>query len=484
MPSPAEPALPDTTAPGGPVPVERVGWANDKSLFAGRVAQVFATKIAQFILGATTLFLIARLLDTEGNGEYGLLQTWVGLLFAIGQLGMPAAMTYMAGRGKSVVSLGRIALGLTVAISVVIAAAAIIALPVLQDSVLRAFSRAKASEDLLRIVLIALPCLLLMQFSAGILYTRGLNRVFNLIQVAQAALMLALTLLLVGVIPLGVPGAVAAFLIASIAGAVAAVYEVGRLARRPEGSAGPAAAASEFMSYGIRLYPQNVMSFFNYRVDVLLLSWMLGYRADVLQLIGFYYIAVRLAEMVFYVPDSIASMLYPAISASERHEADRFAPAVSRFAMLATMLAAVAIIPAAFVAIWLILPNYKPAFPALLVIMPGIVSLSLSKILASYTSGVGRPLPTAVAAVVALTLNIVANLILIPRWGIVGASASSLISYTCHATILLAMASRMAKVSPLAFLLPGAPELARLRRGLVAGMTLVRASARRSRPGS
>jgi O-antigen/teichoic acid export membrane protein len=296
--------------------------------------------------------------------------------------------------------------------------------------------------------------------------------------------MLILTLLLVGVVPLRVPGAVAAFLIASIAGAAAAVYQVRRLARRPEGSTGPAAAASAFLSYGIRLYPQNVMSFFNYRVDVLLLSWMLGYRDDVLQLIGFYYIATRLAEMVFYVPDSISAMLYPAISASERHDADEFAPTVSRFTMLATTLAAVAIIPAAFVAIWLILPNYKPAFPALLVIMPGIVSLSLSKILASYTSGVGRPMPTAVAAVVALTLNIAANLILIPRWGIVGASASSLISYTCHAAILLVMASRMARVSPLAFVLPRAAEFARLRRGVAAGVTRVRASAGRVRPGS
>ena len=490
MPSPAEPAQPDTTAPVGPVTVERSGWANDKSLFAGRVAQVFATKMAQFVLGAATLFLIARLLDTANDttpyGEYQLLLTWVGLLFAVGQLGMPAAMTYMAGRGRSVVSLERMALGLTLAISVVLGAAAIIALPLLRDSVLRALSGSQGttSDDLLRVVLIALPCQLIMQFAAGILYTRGYNRAFNAIQVAQAALMLILTLLLVGVFPLGVPGAVAGYLVASCAGALGAVVQVRRLARRPEGAKGPAASAREFVSYGIRLYPQNVMSFFNYRVDVLILSWMLGYRADVLQLIAYYGIAVRLAEMTFYVPDAISAMLYPAISSSARHEADRFAPAVSRFTMLATTLAATAIVPAAFVAIWLILPDFKPAFPALVVIMPGIVSLSLSKVLASYTSGVGRPTPTAVAAIVALTLNIVANLILIPRWGIVGASASSLISYTCHASILLVMASRMARVSPLAFVLPRTAEFARLRRGLATGVTMVRASAGRSRPGS
>jgi O-antigen/teichoic acid export membrane protein len=374
------------------------------------------------------------------------------------------------------------ALGLTVAISVVLAAAAIIALPLLRDSVLRGLSGSQVttSDDLLRVVLIALPCQLIMQFAAGILYTRGHNRAFNAIQVAQAALMLVLTLLLVGVFPLGVPGAVAGYLVASCAGALAAVVQVRRLARRPEGAQGPAASAREFMSYGIRLYPQNVMSFFNYRADVLLLSWLRGDAA----LLGYYGLAVRLAEMTFYVPDSISAMLYPAISSSERHDADRFAPAVSRFTMLATTLAAVAVIPAAFVAIWLILPDFKPAFPALVVIMPGIISLSLSKVLASYTAGVGRPLPTAVAAVVALTLNIVANLILIPRWGIVGASASSLISYTCHAAILLVMASRMARVSPLAFVLPRAAEFARLRRGLVTGVTRVRASAGRVRPGS
>jgi O-antigen/teichoic acid export membrane protein len=481
MPSPAEPAQPDTTAPGGIAPVERLGWANDKSLFAGRVAQVFATKIAQFVLGAATLFLIARLLGAAPYGEFGLLLTWIGVLFAVGQLGMPAAMTYMAGRGRSVVSLERMALGLTVAISVVLAAAAIIALPLLRDSVLRGLSGSQVttSDDLLRVVLIALPCQLIMQFAAGILYTRGHNRAFNGIQVAQAALMLILTLLLVGVFPLGVPGAVAGYLVASCAGALAAVVQVRRLARRPEGAIGPSVSAREFMSYGIRLYPQNVMSFFNYRADVLLLSWLLGDAT----LLGYYGIAVRLAEMTFYVPDAISAMLYPAISSSERHEADRFAPAVSRFTMLATTLAAAAIIPAAFVAIWLLLPDFKPAFPALVVIMPGIISLSLSKVLASYTAGVGRPLPTAVAAVVALTLNIVANLILIPRWGIVGASASSLISYTCHASILLVLASRMARVSPLAFVLPRAAEFARLRNGLASGVTRVRASTGRSRPG-
>jgi O-antigen/teichoic acid export membrane protein len=186
--------------------------------------------------------------------------------------------------------------------------------------------------------------------------------------------------------------------------------------------------------------------------------------------------AVRIAEMTFYVPDSISAMLYPAISASNRAEADRLAPAVSRMAMLTTFIAAVAVVPAGFVMIWGFLkPEYQAAFPALVVIMPGILALSLSKVLSSYVSGLGRPIATAVAGFANLGVNLVANVLLIPRWGIVGASAASLISYSCHASILLFVSSRWAKVSPLAFIVPRRGEFERIWRMIAGVLAVVRA---------
>ena len=472
------PPTPQAPGPDADALPKRAGWANDTSLFASRVVVIFATKIAQFVMGGATLFLALVLLSTAQYGEYGVLLTWVGLLFAFGQLGMPAAMTYMAGRGGSVKSLQRIELGLTAAISLALAAAAIVALPVLETTALKALagSDATASDDLLRLMLVAVPMLLLTQFGAGILYTHGENRAYNRIQVAVAAAMLILTALLLGFVPFGVSGAIAAYLIANGAGAIAVVYEVHKLARRTEGTLSGPVPFGEFARYGLKLYPQSITSFFSYRADVLLLSWMLG---D-LKVIAAYYMAVRIAEMTFYVPDSISAMLYPAISASNRAEADRLAPAVSRMAMLTTFMAAVAVVPAGFVMIFGFLrPEYHAAFPALVVIMPGILSLSLSKVLASYVSGLGRPIATAVAGIVGLTVNLAANLILIPRWGIVGASAASLISYTCHASILLFVSSRWAKVSPLAFIVPRRAEFERVRRMLLEGLAMVRSAAMR-----
>jgi O-antigen/teichoic acid export membrane protein len=198
--------------------------------------------------------------------------------------------------------------------------------------------------------------------------------------------------------------------------------------------------------------------------------------------VGLYSLAVRLAEITFYVPNSISAMLYPAISASDRREADRLAPMVGRLTMLVTFVAAVAITFGAVIAMWILLPAYKDAFPALLVLMPGILSLSLSKILASYLTGLGKPLPTAIAASVSLGANLALNVILIPSLGIVGASVASFLSYTLQTAILLRVASRWAGIPAIDFLMPGRAELDRVGAMIGRGLAKLRGSRGQGEP--
>jgi hypothetical protein len=49
------------------------------------------------------------------------------------------------------------------------------------------------------------------------------------------------------------------------------------------------------------------------------------------------------------------------------------------------------------------------------------------------------------------------------------------ISYSCHAAILLVVSSRWAGVSPLAFIVPRRAEFARVWRMFVGGLGMVRA---------
>jgi Na+-driven multidrug efflux pump len=81
-------------------------------------------------------------------------------------------------------------------------------------------------------------------------------------------------------------------------------------------------------------------------------------------------------------------------------------------------------------------------------------------------SGLGLPLRVALVSSSALGINLLANIILIPMYGFLGAAAASLISYTAHALMLLVITARMSHRSPLAYLVPTAAEWQRLRSGV------------------
>ena len=92
-------------------------------------------------------------------------------------------------------------------------------------------------------------------------------------------------------------------------------------------------------------------------------------------------------------------------------------------------------------------------------------------------------MPVGVAATIAVLANVAVNILVIPVWGIVGASAASLISYSCHAAILLAISSRWAHVSPFAFILPRRAEFARVWGTALGVLAMIRAMVgRRGRP--
>jgi len=177
--------------------------------------------------------------------------------------------------------------------------------------------------------------------------------------------------------------------------------------------------------------------------------------------------AVTMAELVFYLPDSISTLFMPRVAGSTVEDANRLLGRFARFSTLITLGVALALIPVAFAGIHLILPKYVDCLPAFLALLPAVVSLSLGKVMISYIAGRGRAGLVSVANVVALVINVVLNLILIPRLGIVGASLASLGSYTALAAMTLLIASRLSRQGPLSLFIPGRAEVELLVSGLV-----------------
>jgi O-antigen/teichoic acid export membrane protein len=131
--------------------------------------------------------------------------------------------------------------------------------------------------------------------------------------------------------------------------------------------------------------------------------------------------------------------------------------------------------PAATVMVWLVLPAYIPSLPALFVLLPGVVVFGVTFVANGYLTGIDRVGVTSIVSVVSVVTNIIANLILIPLFGIVGAATASLISYSLSSVLLTIIASRLTETPFHRFWLPGPADirftaattiavLARLRR--------------------
>ena len=430
----------------------------DRGVFVRRVAGVMTTRMALFVMAFATSILISRLLGTDGRGVYVAVVAVPGMLSALGMFGLPSAVNYFAGRGMSLRSLIRASYLFTVVLSVILVGIVWFGLPALESSFLKA---AKDYDGLLRLILLTIPLGMLATFGGTILYGRQAVRVYNLVQIAMAAVSLLCVLVLVGALHRGVGGAVAGSVIVSTLTAVAVMIAVHRLARSH--SSGPPARLHALISYGARLYPASITGYFNYRADTLIIQALLLNPKGPL---GLYSFAVTMAEVVFYVPDSISTLFLPRVAGSTPEDANRIVGRVGRMTTLLTIGVALALIPAAFAGIYLVLPDFADCLPAFLVLLPGVVSLSVAKVMTSYIGGRGRPGLVSVQTIAALFLNVALNIFLIPRLGIVGASLASLISYSAQAAIVLFFASRLSGQSPLSLFVPGRAEVQLLVDGL------------------
>jgi O-antigen/teichoic acid export membrane protein len=418
------------------------------SSFGARITGVFLTRIALFSIGIISSFLLARLLGPAGRGAYSVVLLVPSTLAALGQLGIPSALTYLSGRGRSLSNLLPQAFWLAAALSIVTVGAVLLVLGPLERTVLRA-----APAHLVLISLLTIPIAFVGTFLSAIVLGRQRIRSFSLIQLAQSALSLVLLVVLIGILGLGLDGAVAAAITSGIVAAIA-YFVVARRLQEPGSSA--EVRVWEVLSYGIRVYPASVTAFFGYRADVFLLSWLLGSPTQ----IGLYGVAVSLAELVFYVPDSVSTVFFPKVANAERADADRLVAPVNRLNLLITAGAALAMVPLGTIVVWVLLPSFAPGLAALYILLPGVVALSMSKVLSGYVTGVGRPLSTGAVSTATLIANLIANLILIPIAGIEGAAASSLLSYSMHASLMLLVASRASGEPISAFILPQRSDVA------------------------
>jgi O-antigen/teichoic acid export membrane protein len=399
-------------------------------------------------MGIFNAILVARVLGPVSKGDYYLLLQPPATFMVLLQLGLPAAFSFHAARGQ-VRGVVAKALTLVAVLSLVAFILAWVLLPSLRRTFLPGLEPA-----LIFFALCGVPLLLLSNFTSSILIARQAIRWYAAVSIAQSLGASFLFVLIVGVIGLGVTGAIAAFLMYSSIAAVGFLLGTRRVVASTS-SPGPV-TYRELLRYGLPLYPGSLSSYFSSRADVYLLAALL---VDSAAAVGYYSLAVGLAEMVFLLPSSVNAVFFPHVAGSSRAESDRQAPMVSRVTLLLTAGTAVALAPLGTALVSILLPAFKPSLPALYVLLPGVVALSVNNVVSAYVAGLGLTAVMSVVNIAAFLLNIAMNLVLIPSFGIVGASAASLVSYTASSVATTFIAAHLARAPWLDFWIPRSSDL-------------------------
>jgi O-antigen/teichoic acid export membrane protein len=408
-----------------------------------RVLTLFVTSILGTGIGILVGFLLARVLGPAGKGDFYLITLFPVTIMVLIQLGLPQAFGFFAARGQTT-GINTKTVILTVALAGPAFALTIAILPALRATILDSID---PSEIILGLVV--LPLALNATFTTGVLLGRQSVRWYSAVNLGQSACSVVMYVVLVGVFGFGLVGALWAFVVCYIVGTLAYFLGSVRVSGVVPGRTG--VSYRELFGYGLPYYPGTLTNFLSLRVDVYLLAWILP---DPSAPLGYYSMAVTIAQLVFFLPNAVSSVFFPHVAGTTREDADRQVAMVARVTLLLTGAMAIALVPFSIVLIRVLLPAFEQALAPLFVILPGVVALSQTKVLSSYLAGLGMTAVTSYANVASLVVNVVANLLLIPSFGIVGAAAASLISYSLSALMLSFVAARLNHMSVAGFWIP------------------------------
>ncbi|HEX6290515.1 MAG TPA: polysaccharide biosynthesis C-terminal domain-containing protein [Herpetosiphonaceae bacterium] len=405
---------------------------------------------AQIMRLATALLLIV-LLEPAARGFQSLIVLVPTLLASLTLLGVSHATPVLLNRGVSEQRLLSNLLGLGLC---VVAAVIVVALPGLPLAARFLSGEYRVTTDDVLLGLLLLPPTLLGDYLRSLLAARRDLRQVALTQSVQAVAQLVLAIVLVLWLRWGARGAVWSVVLGGWCGfgwTVWSVRRLGRLRPRLDG-----AVLRPLLGLGLRGHVGNVVQTFNYRLDVLIVQGFLGQAA-----VGLYQTGVLLAEMIWYIPNAISAALLPQVAATG---SSRDTPRVARHTLLLTSLGAVGLLGVTWPGLALLRPLYLPAVAPMAVLLLGVVALSIHKVLASDLSGRGWPHYPSLTSSLALVVTLLADLLLIPRFGILGAALASTLAYITQTIVLLRIYTRVARVPWHELLIPRRSDMQVYRR--------------------
>ena len=390
---------------------------------AGNAAGTFSRQIIASLLQLLIIVIIARVYGPEGNGSYAVALLLPAMLATFLNLGIAPANVYFIGAGKvAVITAWRSTVKLFLVLS-------LLGLGI-GSAVL--WWRAEqwlpgVSHKLLWFALAIFPISLLLGFVSSIFQGLQQFRLFNLVLLAQPIISLMIIMVLVVSGSRDMVWLLAAYLAGTVIALLISLYFLQPFLKQSISKEIDKNYGIIALNYGYKAHLSNILTFVNYKADIFLVNFFVGSAGA-----GVYVIAVLLAERLWMLSQAVSTVLLPRLSELSEDEDKRkqITPLISRWVIFVTLLGSVALAVIARPVIEFVFGvDYLAALMPLWFLLPGIVASSGARILANDLAARGRPELNMYTSWVAVIVNLVGNILLIPEYGLVGAAAATSLCY-------------------------------------------------------
>jgi len=434
----------------------RVESGRNRVTFARNASITFVTKAALILIGLVTSIIMARVLGPAGKGLFSLAVVASSMVFHATNLGVGAVSGYSLGRKKTpIAALAGNLLSLSVAIGV-----AALALSLALSSVL--VSRFIPSVPLWAVVvaLFAVPFTGLLCNFQMLFRAKGDFRNFNIVEVLQPGSYFVFFVLCLVFVPTHLFGAsIAVFLVSNIIAGLGAVLLMRRCVQF--GFRWDPVIVKGTLRFGVQQNAAAFLGVLNYRFDMLLVNYFLDPAY-----VGFYSISLVIPEKLWNIPNVLSTVLHSRVAnAGNENDANRETALILRITVLIIGTACIAILLLGRLFIRLLYSDrFLPAVTPMFILLPGILMISIAKVLTSDLVARGYPRANMWAGLVAVASNVACNVALIPRMRINGAALASTVSYTLYAVVIVSYFMRVTGVRLGSLVAPTAGDVRYLAR--------------------
>jgi len=199
----------------------------------------------------------------------------------------------------------------------------------------------------------------------------------------------------------------------------------------------------EILRFGTYVQFANIFQTLNYRLSLKFVDYFSGRGA-----VGVLSIGITLAEGLWLISRSMAMVQYSRLSNEMNYDYSvKLTLTFAKITWVITGAGMVALLAIPnFVFITLFSAKFGDVKMVIASLAVGIVTLSVSMIFSGFFSSINKPYHNTISSAIGLVFTIVFGLLLIPKYGMVGAGVSASFSYTFATLYQFIVFSRMTKL--------------------------------------